>query len=115
MPSRMGLHLLLLVDSRFRGNVGGVAVVMEVKVSAQARDRRITPASPTPGAAKRPSPALVPYGYLRRRAASAGAFTHVGVAEVEVGYYAVASLEAEEAAHVLVVGYGARAPDAREA
>jgi malate dehydrogenase len=72
------------------------------------------PLFPTPYPLDREA-ALMPYGHLRRRAASAGAFAHVGVAEVEVGYYAVAFLEAEEAAHVLVVGDGAGAPDAREA
>src|SRR5829696_91290 len=59
--------------------------------------------------------ALVPHGSLCGGAASAGPLAHVGVSEVEIGDDAVAIFEAKEAAHVLVVGDGACAPDAGEA
>src|SRR5215212_6759578 len=52
---------------------------------------------------------------LDRWPAPAGPFSHVRVADVEVGHDPVVLLQVEEAAHVLMVGDGASAPDAREA
>src|ERR671915_2381995 len=59
--------------------------------------------------------AFVPDGQFFRRPAPAGPLGHVGVADVEVGDYRVALSQAEEPAHVFVVGDGAGAPHGCEA
>src|SRR5687767_50797 len=72
------------------------------------------PLLPTPHSPGRFA-ALMPDGPLCSRAAPAGPLAHVRVSEVEVGDDAVALFEAEKAAHAIVVGDGAGAPDAGEA
>src|ERR671917_2648301 len=59
--------------------------------------------------------AFVPDGQFFRRPAPAGPLGQGGVADVEVGDYRVALSQAEEPAHVFVVGDGAGAPHGCEA
>src|SRR5215207_11549528 len=59
--------------------------------------------------------ARVPDGPLARGTAPAGPPSHVGVADVEVGDDPIVFLQAEEPAHVLVIGDRSGAPDAGEA
>src|SRR5919112_167178 len=92
-------------------------------ISAAYSRSRVPPGLPTPLNGRVSNPplrcrclaALVPHSAFRGGTASAGSLAHVGVSEVKIGDDAVARFEAEEVAHVLVVGDGARTPDTGQA
>src|SRR3712207_2249812 len=69
----------------------------------------------TPEKLQRSLSAFVPDGLLFRGRASAGPLAHVGVTDVEVGDYPVTLFQAEELAHMFVVGDGAGSPHGAEA